>query len=78
VLERPIRGDVALVYADRADALGNLCYRKTAQNFNPMMATAATLTIAEVREILPIGGLDGESIHTPHIYVDLMVQSNGR
>ena len=43
-----------------------------------MMATAATLTIAEVREIVPIGGIEGESIHTPHIYVDLLVQSNGR
>ena len=58
-------GDVALVYADRADALGNLWYRKTARNFNPMMATAATLTIAEVREIVPVGGIEGESIHTP-------------
>ena len=56
VLETPIKGDVALVYADRADALGNLWYRKTARNFNPMMATAATLTIAEVREIVPVGG----------------------
>ncbi len=65
VLEKPIKGDVALVYADRADALGNLWYRKTARNFNPMMATAATLTIAEVREIVPIGGIEGESIHTP-------------
>ena len=77
VLEQPIRGDVALIYADRADALGNLWYRKTARNFNPMMATAATLTIAEVREIVPIGGIEGESIHTPHIYVDLLVRSNG-
>ena len=73
VLERPIRGDVALVYAAKADALGNLWYRKTARNFNPMMATAATLTIAEVGEIVPAGGLEPESIHTPHLYVDLMV-----
>jgi 3-oxoacid CoA-transferase subunit A/3-oxoadipate CoA-transferase alpha subunit len=78
VLEQPIRGDVALVYATRADELGNLWYRKTARNFNPMMATAATLTIAEVGEIVPIGGLEGESIHTPHLYVDLMVLSDGR
>jgi 3-oxoacid CoA-transferase A subunit len=77
VLERPIRGDVALVYAARADELGNLWYRATARNFNPMMATAATLTIAEVGEIVPIGGLEGESIHTPHLHVDLMVRSDG-
>ncbi len=78
VLEAPIRGDVAFVYADRADELGNLWYRKTARNFNPLMAAAATLTIAEVREIVPVGALEGESIHTPHIYVDLLVQSDDR
>jgi 3-oxoacid CoA-transferase A subunit len=77
VLERPIRGDVALVYAARADELGNLWYRATARNFNPMMATAATLTIAEVGEIVPVGALEGESIHTPHLHVDLMVRSRG-
>lgn len=74
VLERPIRGDVALVYAARADELGNLWYRKTARNFNPLMATAADLVIAEVGEIVPVGDLDGESIATPHLYVDLLVE----
>jgi len=73
VLERPIRGDVALVYAARGDELGNLWYRKTAQNFNPLMATAATLTIAEVGELVPAGGIEPESVHTPHLYVDLLV-----
>jgi 3-oxoacid CoA-transferase subunit A/3-oxoadipate CoA-transferase alpha subunit len=77
VLEQPIRGDVALIYADRADALGNLWYRRTARNFNPVMATAATLTIAEVREIVPVGAIEPESVHTPHLYVDLLVVSGG-
>ena len=57
VLERPIRADVALVYAARADVLGNLWYRRTARNFNPVMATAATLAIAEAGEIVPAGDL---------------------
>ena len=73
VLERPIRGDVALVYAARGDELGNLWYRKTARNFNPLMATAAELTIAEVGELVPAGGLEPESVHTPHLFVDLLV-----
>jgi 3-oxoacid CoA-transferase subunit A/3-oxoadipate CoA-transferase alpha subunit len=74
VLERPLRADVALVYAARADSLGNLWYRKTARNFNPLMATAAELTIAEAGEILPAGGLDPECIATAHLYVDLLVE----
>lgn len=73
VLEQPIRADVALVYAARADKLGNLWYRHTARNFNPLMATAATLTIAEAGEIVPVGQLDPESIVTPHLYVDHLV-----
>ena len=72
VLERPIRGDVALVYAARGDALGNLWYRKTARNFNPAMASAAGLTVAEVGEVVE---LDAESVHTPHLYVDLIVSA---
>ena len=73
VLERPIRADVALVYAARADELGNLWYRHTARNFNPLMATAATVTVAEAGEIVPVGELDPESIATPHLYVDHLV-----
>lgn len=73
VLERPIHADVALVYAARADELGNLWYRRTARNFNPLMATAARVTIAEVAEIVPAGGLEPESVHTPHLYVDELV-----
>jgi len=75
VLESPIRADVALVFAARADTLGNLWYRHTARNFNPLMATAATITIAEAREIVPVGELDPESIVTPHLYVDHLVVS---
>ncbi len=75
VLEPPIRADVALVHAARADTLGNLWYRRTAQNFNPLMATAATLTIAEAAEIVEVGELEPESVMTPHVYVDLLVES---
>lgn len=73
VLEEPIRADVALVYAARADELGNLWYRRTARNFNPLMATAATITIAEAGEVVPMGGLEPESVVTPHLYVDYLV-----
>ena len=73
VLEEPIRADVALVYAARADSLGNLWYRHTARNFNPLMATAATITIAEAGEIVAVGAIEPESIATPHLYVDHLV-----
>ena len=75
VLERPLHADVALVYAARGDGLGNLWYRRTARNFNPLMATAARVTIAEVGELVPTGDLEAESIHTPHLYVDELVLS---
>ncbi|NSW85700.1 MAG: CoA transferase subunit A [Syntrophobacteraceae bacterium] len=74
VLERAIHADVALVKAHRADELGNLVYTKTARNFNPLMAMAATLTIAEVDDIVPVGSLDPECIVTPHIFVDILVR----
>ena len=73
VLESPIRADVALVFAARADTLGNLWYRHTARNFNPLMATAARVTVAEAAEIVPVGELEPESIVTPHLYVDYLV-----
>ena len=75
MLEQPIRADVALVYAARADELGNLWYRRTARNFNPLMATAAACTIAEAGEIVAVGALEPESIMTPHLYVDHLVES---
>jgi 3-oxoadipate CoA-transferase alpha subunit len=73
VLEYPLRGDVALIKAHRADAMGNLVYRKTARNFGPVMATAAALTVVQVAEIVPAGGLDPEVVVTPGIFVDRLV-----
>jgi 3-oxoadipate CoA-transferase alpha subunit len=73
VLEYPIKGDVALIKAHRSDEVGNLVYRKTARNFGPVMATAATTTVAQVTEVVPAGELDPEAIVTPGIYVDRVV-----
>jgi 3-oxoadipate CoA-transferase alpha subunit len=73
VLEYPISGDVALIKADRADVLGNLVYRKTARNFGPVMATAATVTVAQVRAVSEAGSLDPEAVVTPGIFVDRVV-----
>jgi len=73
VLEYPIKGDVALIKAHRSDEVGNLVYRKTARNFGPVMATAATTTVAQVSEVVPAGALDPEAVVTPGIYVDRLV-----
>ena len=73
VLEYPIRADVALIGAHIGDRAGNLVYRKTARNFGPVMATAATTTIAQVTEVVPTGELDPEVVVTPSIYVDRVV-----
>lgn len=73
ILERGIVADVALVKAWKADKAGNLVYRKTAQNFNPMAATCGKVTVAEVEEIVEIGELDPDSIDTPAIYVHRVV-----
>lgn len=69
VLETALKADLAIVKAWKGDADGNLIYRKTARNFNPMMATAAALTVAEVEILVPVGELDPDQIHTPGIYV---------
>jgi 3-oxoacid CoA-transferase subunit A len=74
VMETGLTADLSLVKAWKADAEGNLVYRKTARNFNPMMATAGRVCVAEVEEIVPVGSLDPDSIHTPGIYVDRLVQ----
>jgi 3-oxoadipate CoA-transferase alpha subunit len=74
VLEHPIRGDVALIRAERGDRWGNLVYRKAARNFNPVMATAAALTVAQVAEIVELGALDPEHIVTPGIHVTRVVR----
>lgn len=73
LLQTALRADVALIRARRADALGNLVYDKTARNFNPDMATAADLVIAQVDEIVDVGELDPEAIVTPHLLVDHLV-----
>jgi len=77
VLEYPICGDVALIKAFRADAVGNLVYRKTARNFGPVMAMAAKTTVVQVAEIVRPGGIDPEVVVTPGIFVDRIVQIPG-
>jgi 3-oxoadipate CoA-transferase alpha subunit len=74
ILELPLHADVALIKAHRADTMGNLVYRKTARNFGPIMATAATTTIAQVSEIVEPGGLDPEAVVTPGIFVRRLVR----
>ncbi|MCM2273474.1 MAG: 3-oxoacid CoA-transferase, partial [Candidatus Didemnitutus sp.] len=74
VLERGIRADVALVKAWKGDKSGNLVFRKTARNFNPMIATCAAVCVAEVEELVEVGQLDPDQIHTPGIYVDRIIQ----
>ncbi len=75
VLERGIRADLALVKAWKADAAGNLIYRMTARNFNPMIATSGKVTVAEVEEIVETGDLDPDEIHTPGIFIDRIVKT---
>ena len=77
ILEYPIKGDVALIKAARADTLGNLVYRKTARNFGPVMATAAKITVVQVSEIVQPGGIDPEVVITPGIFVDRIVKIVG-
>jgi 3-oxoacid CoA-transferase subunit A len=76
ILEPSLTADFALIRAWKADTYGNLIYRKTAMNFNPMMATAGKITVVEVEEIVGPGELDPEHIHTPGIYVDRIIQSH--
>ena len=73
VLERGIRADLSLVKAWKADPSGNLVYRKTARNFNPMVASCGKITVVEVEELVELGALDPEGIHTPGIFVDRIV-----
>jgi len=77
VLEQPLKADFALVKAFRGDAQGNLVYRKTARNFNPMMAAAARVTIAEVEELVEPGAIDPDLVHTPGIFVRHIFQGPG-
>jgi len=73
VLEKPLKGDVALIRGLKGDRWGNLVYRKSARNFNPVMASAAALTVAQVLEVVELGDLDPETIVTPGIFVDRLV-----
>ncbi len=76
LIEPAIKADFALIKAKKADHLGNLIYNLTAQNFNPLMAFAAECTIAQVEELVPIGGLSPNEIQTPHAVVDFLVRSD--
>ena len=75
VFERALKADFAFVKAWKGDKWGNLVYRKTARNFNPVMATAARVTIAEVEHLVEVGSLDADCIHTPSIYVQRIFQT---
>ena len=76
ILEEALTADYSLVKAWKADTMGNLIYRKTAMNFNPEIATAGKITIAEVEEIVEAGTLDPAQIHTPGIYVQRVIQGS--
>jgi 3-oxoacid CoA-transferase subunit A len=73
VMESALRADVSIVKAWKGDRSGNLIYRKTARNFNPMMATAGKVCVAEVEELVEVGELDADNIHTPGIFVDRLI-----
>jgi 3-oxoacid CoA-transferase subunit A len=75
-MERGLKVDVAFVKAWKGDRMGNLVYGKTARNFNPMMATAAKVTTAEVEQLVEVGRLDGDLIHTPSLYGKRIFQAN--
>ncbi len=74
IMERALRADFALIKAWKGDRWGNLVYRKTARNFNPMMATAARVTIAEVEQLVDVGQLDPDDVHTPSVFVKRILQ----
>ena len=73
VMERSLRADISLVKAWKADTSGNLVFRKTARNFNPMVATAGRITVVEAEEIVPVGSLEPDNVHTPGIFVQRIV-----
>ncbi|WP_339870710.1 CoA transferase subunit A [uncultured Brevundimonas sp.] len=75
IMETGLLADLSIIKAWKADERGNLVFRKTARNFNPMMATAGKVTVVEVEEIVPTGSLDPDCIHTPGIYVDRIVRT---
>lgn len=76
VMESALKSDLSIVKAWKADKSGNLVFRKTARNFNPMMATAGKVTVAEVEELIEVGQLDPDQVHVPGIYVDRLIQGD--
>ena len=78
VMERGLFADLAIVHAWKGDTEGNLVYRKTARNFNPMMATAAKVTVAQVEHLVPPGEIDGDAVHTPGIFIKRMIHVASR
>src|SRR5216684_248459 len=74
IMERGLFGDLAIVHAWKGDTAGNLVYRKTARNFNPMMATAAKITVAEVEHLVPAGEIDPDQVHTPGVFVKRIIE----
>jgi len=75
LLEKPLRADIALVGASLGDKAGNLVYRGTSQNFNPLMASAADLVIAEINELVEVGEIAAENVKTPSIMVDFIIEN---
>jgi 3-oxoacid CoA-transferase subunit A len=75
VMERALKADLSIIHAWKADTEGNLVFRKTARNFNPMMATAGRITVVEAEHIVPAGSIDPDHIHTPGIYVNRIVHA---
>ncbi len=76
LLETPLRADIALVHARKADGCGNLVYRGTSRNFNPLVAMAGRIVVVEAEEIVPIGSLDPDEIHTPGIFVHMILAND--
>ncbi|MDY4762146.1 CoA transferase subunit A [Streptococcus thoraltensis] len=74
LLELPLKADVALIFADKADELGNLCYKGSENNFNQVMAANAAITIVEARDIVPVGDIEPIAVQTPSIFVDYLVE----
>jgi len=73
ILEKPIKADISFIGASISDKMGNLYYKGTTRNFNPLMAMAANVVIAEVEQIVEVGAIDPENIHTPAILVDFLI-----
>jgi len=77
VMETALKADLSIIKADLGDRIGNLIYNKTARNFNPMMATAGKVCVAEVETLIEVGDLEGDAVHTPSIFVDRIIEGTG-